>query len=348
MAKNIIAQAFDNVNPEIPVISSVLSCGETGYLVGMSNMDCNLNDYRVSGTLRGEMVRQIMARPNELALAVLSSVGSIGFVPGIGENSIPLNEFADFYGVSEKYLTNLMSRREFHDLYPGEVSSMYLSDILKAKVPISLCCNSQQKSASLQTFHIDGSHGRLRVSLPKSRKFNLYSPRLVLITALMMVYTDKSAVEGNIKKTLLALKRGPYRFVRKEGEKVSKNDDMVHISANGDITLSPEVLTSSVIAAVSEGLSEVMAKSVKQAMKEAVSDLMTEFCAAVQKKETAPECAATNKSGKFPDKLKKPDNWESVLQALNKGELTVKKAASLVGMSVSSFRNYAKGLKTFD
>lgn len=348
MAKKNIAQTFENVKQEIAITSGVLFCEGIDYLIGMSSVDCNMNDHRVSGVLRSEMVRQIMTGSNELALAVLSSVGSIGFVPGIGENCIPLNEFADFYGVSEKYLSELLTRRKFHGLYPKDVSRMYLSDILKDGAPIVSCCGNQKKSAALKTFHIAGSHGRLNVSLPQKRMFNLYSPRLVLTTALMMVYTDKSEVEGNIKKTLLALKRSPYRFIKKEDEKIER-DDGVRITATGDIVLSPEVLTHSLKNAVKDGMSEAVAMSVKLAVKEAVSEAMAEFRASSEKKKVpVTDYASAKKPGKFPSKLKKPDNWDSVLNAWRSGKLTVKQAAALAGMSVSSFRSYASGQKTFD
>lgn len=348
MVENNIAQTFENVKQEILTTSGVLFCHGTDYLIGMSGVDCNMNDHRVSGFLRGELVRQIMAGSNEQALAVLSAVGNIGFVPGIGENSIPLNEFADFYGVSEKYLSDLLTRRRFHVLYPKDVSRMYLSDILKADAPIVPCCGNQKKSDDLKTFHIIGSHGKLNVSLPQKRMFNLYSPRLVLTTALMMVYTDKSEVEGNIKRTLLALKRSPYRFIKKEDGK-KEMDDGVHITTTGDIVLSPEVLTHSLKTAVKDGLSEVVAMSVKLAVKEAVSEVMAEFCIpTAKKKEQVTGHTSAKKHGKFPSKLKKPNNWDNVINAWNSGKLTVKQAAGLAGMSVSSFRSYAGGHKTFD
>jgi len=359
MAKSNIAQASNDVKQEIPPISSVLSCGDTDYLIGLSAVDCDLNDYRVSGVLRGDMVRQIMTGPNDLALATLSSVGPIGFVPGIGDNSIPLNEIAAFYSVTEKYLRSMLSRTGFTEKqYPQDVRRLHLYDIRNAKAPIEPCCVSMQKDANnLITYRVAGAYCQMKVSLPKTNyAFNLYSPRFVLALGLMMVYTDKSPMEGNIKKTLLALKRGPYRFVRKEGKHMTGSDDRVQITANGDIKLSPEILARSLKAAIREGLSDelpqavsAMGSSAKSAVKEAVFEVMTEFYAsAAQEKRAAADGTAANKPRKCPNKLRRPDNWDGIVAAWRDGKLSAEQAADMAGMSLSSFRGYAAGKKTFD
>lgn len=229
-------------------------------------VDSSPNDYRISGVLRGVLFEQIMSGSNELALATLSSIDEIRFVPGIGPNSIPLNEFAAFYGVSEKYLNSLLVRRKLiRNAYPNDISRVYPSDIRSAKAPLEWDRPiGQSDSGDLFKYCVNGSCGQMTVSLPRRNAFSLYSLRLVLATTLFMVYTDKSDEDVNIKKTLIALKRSPYRFMErrveepvKEPEK-SKPSSGIPVTSDGSLVLSPEIFTSMIKTAVKEAVSEVM------------------------------------------------------------------------------------------
>lgn len=331
---NTVTQAFEDVKKDAPAGLSA------EYYTGYSQIDCNPTDHRVSGSMRGFIVDKILNGGNDEALALLSSVGQIEFVPGIGENSIPLNAFADFYGVSEKYLAGLLQRsRLIWKSCPNDITRMRLSDIIAAKAPLTPCCESQQKRADdLVTYHINGSHCQMKVSLPKGRLFSLYSPRIVLAAALMMVYTDKSDVDGNIKKTLLAIKRSPYRFIKKaeveqmNGLNQPKPDDGIPVTAGGELRLSPELFTHMIKTAVKEAVAEVLNEVRMPAAGQPVP--VPGAPKALQK----PSCA----------KLKKPDQWDAIVALWKSGSLSAAEAARMAGMCESSFRGYAGGRKSFD
>ena len=69
----------------------------------------------------------------------------------------------------------------------------------------------------------------------------MFSPRMVPAAALLMLYVDKSEREGTVKKTILAIKRGPYRFEevkernpmefsKNESEAVQQPTNGIHIT----------------------------------------------------------------------------------------------------------------------
>ncbi len=163
-------------------------------------------------------------------------------------------------------------------------------------------------------------------------------PRLVLAAALAMAYTDKSGLDSNIKKTLLALKRSPYRFEKKtEVEPMNESDqhkpsDGIPVTDHGDLLLSPELFTHMIKTAVKEAVSEVLSK--------------VQVVAAVPPV-PAPAVSVAPKR-RFSAKMKKPAEWEAILALWKSGDLSAADAAKMAGMSESSFRNYSSGKKTFD
>lgn len=225
--------------------------------------DSNLEYSRISGVLRGKLIEQILSGTNEQALAVLSSVGTIRFIPGIGASSIPLNEFAAFYGVAEGYLRNLLVRRGLiRKNYPDDINRWDTSGLLKAGAPISPCgCEKD----GLVKYHFNDSRS-LYVMVPYRHMFSTYSTRIVLAASLFMCYTDKSGQDGNIQRAILAIKRSPYRLVEKEPEVIEETPPTegvagIPITQSGEFVLSPELFAQVIKIAVKEAVSEVMAAS---------------------------------------------------------------------------------------
>lgn len=110
------------------------------YLNSGWKVDSHVDDYRISKNLGKLLIGRIMSGTNEQAFTVLNSVGAVRFVPGIGAIAIPMNEFADFYDVSEKYLHSVLQRRGFVPKnYPDDISRRNVRDIENEGAQI-VCC----------------------------------------------------------------------------------------------------------------------------------------------------------------------------------------------------------------
>lgn len=234
-----------------------------------SYCDSDPDDYHISGAFSEELVGQILSGTNGQAMTVLGAVGHIGFVPGIGDACIPLNEFAWFYGVTEEYLRSVLRRRRWiARLMPDDIRRASRLEVMAQKPPVCESCPLRYKNKDeYYTYAVDGVlNSKSTVSLPIRSRFCLYSPRLVLACALALMYKDSGFAEGvgNTRNTLLAIKRSPYRFIHKREAEQVKNQDSykpsegVPVTAGGDLQLSPELFTHMIKTAVKEAVSEVL------------------------------------------------------------------------------------------
>lgn len=243
--------------------SRKVSTAKTECFVGFASIDSDMRDHRMSGLLRSELIKRIMAGSNEQALSILCAVAPIGFVPGIGEVSIPMNEFADFYGVTEEYLRGVLTRgRLLRKNYPDDVARYTCDEVLAAGAQITPCCN-QYDAGEYIKYRLTAYGSRNWVSLPRQYKFSMLSPRLVLATALLMCYTEKNSEESTIKGVSLAIKRSPYRINKKEDAveqpvEPQKEFEGIPFSEDGRLMISPELFAQMIRSAVKEAVSETL------------------------------------------------------------------------------------------
>lgn len=267
------------------------SAEEMEEFLGAGKMDYDLSSFNMTGCMRMEMIRQILAGSNEQAVSVMSGVGTLRSIPGIGECSVPMKDFAEFYGVSEKYLQSLLVRSGFiQKNYPDDIIRLSRENIVDKKPPferyngqiLGEWADSRQE---MIRYHIKGTYKGQFIVLPERGKFNLYSPRMVLATSLLMLYTDKSGKDNNITRAIHAIKRSPYRFVKKveppppeekkeesvkpevlkpavaEAEfQTLQGVDGIRFSPGGEFVLPAEVFMRLIQATIKESISSVVAE----------------------------------------------------------------------------------------
>lgn len=230
-----------------------------GY-IEYAKADSDFNRCYISGEARAKVLKQIMTGSNEQALSVLKTVDNIGYVPGVGEACIPINEFAEFYNVTIPYLKGVLQRCGYNlKDYPHDIKMTTLKrTMIRAKENLVEVPFEEGDDEYYVKFKLRSQYVPYWVSLRQRGQFAMYTPRIVLATALLMLYTDKSACWGNIKKTILAIKRGPYRFENDPmadlpvpGEDDEPNSEVfkeqfmengVTISTNGDVTMRFELM----------------------------------------------------------------------------------------------------------
>lgn len=295
------------------------------YLEGFSKADYDMSRYDMSGQLRCKLEKAILSGTNEQAFTILSAVDAIDHIPGAGEKFVPLNGFASYYGVSEEYLKGVLNRRRFlQKKYPNDVKRIYASDI-SGNEGIPLSRDNYMKVPGrddLIRYRLSDAYGVPCVSLPKRNSFLIYSPKIVLATALHLLFTDKSGANNTAKKVALAVKRSDYRVVvpePEESEDKTAPENVLAMSENGGIALSKELLDYIVRIAVRYTLDELADTVVPTELHKPKALVM-----------------------------KKPDGWDGILAKWKYGKLTTHKAAEISGMSVNEFRDYATGKKTFD
>lgn len=323
MATNTIAQTFENVKtfPE--------KKARTQYLEGFSKDDYDPNNYDMSGQLRATLEDSILLGTNAQAFNLLAAVDAIDHIPGAGENFVPLNGFANFYGVSEEYLKSVLYRRKFiQKHYPLDIKRVYASGLTKDNgIPISPDVYLKVPGRDdLLRYRLSDAYGAPCVSLPRNKSFLIYSPRIVLATALFLLFTDKSGKNNTAKKVALAIKRSDYRVIPPEQEHTEEPiipRGTLPLLDNGKIELTMDLLdyiirkTSSV--AIGSLLQSINIPEEKQVAEQPVKN-----------------------------KVEKPEGWDDILAKWKYGKLTTHKAAKMAGMSVNTFRDYATGKKTFD
>lgn len=323
MATKNIAQTFDNVKA-FPKEKT-----RKQYLEGFSKSDYDPKHYDMSGQLRAALEDAILSGTNAQAFAILGAVDVIDHIPGSGENFVPLNGFANFYGVSEEYLKSVLYRRKFiQKHYPLDIRRVYASDLTKDE-GIPILPDDYLKVPGrddLLRYRLSDAYGAPCVSLPRNKSFLIYSPRIVLATALFLLFTDKSGKNNTAKKVALAVKRSDYRVAPQEQESTVSQlipRDTLPLLENGKIELTMDLLdyiirkTSSV--AIGSLLQSINVPEGKQAAAQPVKN-----------------------------KVEKPEGWDDILAKWKYGKLTTHKAAKMAGMSVNTFRDYATGKKTFD
>lgn len=315
MANSNIAQTFDSVK-SFPKKSRT----KKQYLEGFSKEDYDLNSYGMSGQLRGKLEMAILSGTNAQAFSILSAVDVIDHIPGAGENFVPLNGFASFYGVTEEYLKGVLTRRGFiKKNHPDDIIRISSEDI-SGHPDIPLVKDDFWKVPGrddLVRYRLSDAYGPPCVSLPRRYTFQIYSPRIVLATALSLLFTDKSGENNTVKRVALATKRSDYRVAveEKESESAPENvsipDDAIPLGKDGEIKLSRELLDY-----IMRTFAEIILELQKQAQ-------------AVEKRQ-------------------KPAGWDDIQAKWKHGKLTTHKAAKAAGMTASEFCDYMNGKKTFD
>lgn len=260
--------AINTITQTAPSCKSVSDKNQ--YLKGFSRNDYNPEIYNMSAQLRDELEKAIMAGTNKQAFDILCSVETIDHIPGAGNNFVPLNGFAKFYGISEQYLTGVLARRRFIlKLCPEDIKRMYRTAIFR-NADIPLKPDGYLDTAGredLIRYRLSDSYGPPCVSLPKRNSFAVYSPRMVLATALSLLQTDKSGENTTAKRVALAIKRSSYRIIKEKPsapEGCGGLDDSLPVAANGDVVLSRELLTyiiRSTTKEALEGFVETIARS---------------------------------------------------------------------------------------
>lgn len=313
MANNNIAQAFDCVK----AFPQKKPKKNTQYLEGFSKEDYDQTCYAMSGQLRSKLEDAILSGTNAQAFSILSAVDVIDHIPAAGENFVPLNGFANFYGVTEEYLKGVLIR---HGLikknHPNDIIRVSSEDISNHP-DIPLVKDDFWKVPGrddLVRYRLSDAYGPPCVSLPRRYTFLIYSPKIVLVTALSMLYTDKSGENNTAKKVALAVKRSEYRVITEDEAEGATRDtgipaDAIPVGKNGEISLDIELLNH-IIRTTTETILEYQAAAVK--------------------------------------KRRKPDGWDDIQTKWKHGKLTTHKAARAVGMTVAEFCDYANGNKTFD
>lgn len=325
MATSTIAQTFDSVK----TLSEKTEQKKQQYLEGFSQADYDPTRYDMSGQLRSKLEEIIMAGTNAQAFSILSAVDVIDHIPGAGENFVPLNGFANFYGVSEEYLKGVLNRHKFlQKNYPDDVKRVYAADIVKDDgIPLvrDAYCKVPGRD-DLSRYRLLDAYGAPCVSLPKKNSFFIYSPRVVLATALSLLYTDKSDENCTAKKVALAIKRSDYRVIPQEQEPSEEPHiprNTLPLLGNGRIELTMDLLD----------------YIIRKTSSEMISNLLQSFNVSGEKQTSAPSVI---------NKVEKPKDWDDILAKWKYGKLTTHKAAKMTGMSVTSFQDYASGKKTFD
>lgn len=314
MANNNIAQTFDSVK----AFSEKEPRKRTQYLEGFSKEDYDQTCYAMSGQLRSKLESTILAGTNAQAFSILSAVEVIDHIPAAGENFVPLNGFASFYGVAEEYLKGVLTRHGFiKKNYPDDIVRVSAEDI-SGRPDIPLVKDNFWKVPGrddLVRYRLSDAYGPPCVSLPRRYTFLIYSPRIVLAAALALLYTDKSGENNTAKRVALAIKRSNYRVIVADEQKNSSGNTIIPSGAipvgkNGEINLDIELLNH-IIRTTTKAILEYQATAAKK-------------------------------------RRKKPDGWDDIQAKWKHGKLTTHKAAKAAGMTVAEFCDYINGKKTFD
>ena len=137
-------------------------------------------------------------------------------------------------------------------------------------------------------------------------------------------------------------------------------DNILSIRANGDVVMNGDIFNR-LLERSSGGAREVLDTLPVVVQKVLVSTLGNMQLVAELKPKSdqnpqpeehqpavsAPDKAPKRKRGGGFQKLQKPENWDEVFRDWEDGKLSIPKAAKRTGMSVSSFRKYAKGKGAF-
>ena len=344
-----------------------------------TKVDADVQDFHMSPILRSALVEQILSRPNEEAVEVLSSVGELRRVPIKGNCCITRHEVARFYGVSEDYIASLMNRL-------GYTSAKKREDIRKTDrfhvlsgTPGVEECSVQTEMGYVQYRSKSSPPDKVEFVMPeRSSQFLLFSPRIVLALALGMTYTEKTQFPGPIKRTLLAIKASNYRVSKKNYPEIPglPAGFSIPVTPDGNLVLSPELFISLIHETVKETISAMGGVSeLEVAHNDDGDDQLFKRMSAhpdwnrinklyEQHKISGDEAAkllgfgVNNfrkcrkavglKSVQFaPNKCKRPDNWDDLVSRVRSGEMKCSAAAKAAGMCPATFRSYYNGHSTW-
>lgn len=326
MATHIVTQRTPDCKP---------SGKESSWFKSPFQCDHDLTIGKVSHMLRDLLVKEIMSGTNETAFNILNSIDVIGHIPGDGKNFIPVNAFAKFYGISEKFLTDMLCRRRLlQKNYPDDVVSTSLNEVIhNPGIPVQ-CCDHQcmpGRSDLTQCMFTDGSNLPC-VCLPSKKVFRAYSPRLVLTVSLYLLDSDKSGVCNAIQKAAMAIKRSDYRLLRNTRPAVSEER---HISAEAAPAVQPAPEN------VKDSLDSVI--QLLWSMRE----MLCGTPVAAQQAENTASAKSNEPANPVSSAVQRPDGWDDLVANWKFGKISTYKAAKQANMSSADFYNFARGKRTF-
>lgn len=338
----------------------------------------------VSADFRQAVIPSIMAGSNAHALDILRDRGIPGVIPGIGPVCIPHECAAEFYGVRPEYLRNLMAntdlsrskiRGDFRDMkvsdLPPEVAACINRDVPANSKFIDLVYSKEMQDSLAKVYGLF----KHDIVLPADG-FTVYSPRLVLAMALLFPKSRANSINA-VSAMVRRIKKSAYRCVPVGDwlNKVSNYPSMDFKLPEKDIPVVSQVrdfvpahnaapqFSIPVPASLDDGIPvlpnggivlspEVFAGMIKVAVKEAVSEVVSQLDIPVkeqpvQEKPSNENPKSTESRGGRGKRLRRPDNWNTVLSQYLTGEISQKKAARMTGMCVSSFQKYAHGVQVF-
>ena len=327
-----------------------------------SKVDADIQDFRMSPTLRSALVEQILSRSNEEAIEVLQAVNNVRRVPGIGDCCITRHEVARFYGVSEEYICGLVNRLGYSSARKKrDVKKVDRFHLLAAN-PDIVECDYQSELGYVQ-YRMKQSHAnRVDFVLPdRSSQFLLFSPRIMLAMSLGMAYTEKTRVPGPIKCTLMAIKASNYRISEAKQMEIPGivPGFSIPVTSDGNLVLSPDLFMSLIRATVKETCAEMQSIVHDDVVAEVSAEIFSEVCEehpaevpdAVHEepsdeiigKPNPIDTPVVSKHRFGRAKCKRPDNWDEIYADCKAGKISKAKAAKSAGMSVTSFTNYFTG-----
>lgn len=349
MAKDNIAQMFRNVKNE-------------------KSIHAKLSE--LSGELSEELLRRERSANADMILAPIifhatvreareltDLIGWDVFLPHTDYTT--LERIADFYGVEAAYIKNLFVRYGIvYTKMPDDVVRVSGECVAAAlgrydDVCVRVDMDSRQLHKQILVFK-KSSCGKAVATIPKKGISCFYSARVFLATASLMSFGQSVPKDSQASKVVEILRRSVFysgakevaarneadlkkelsNSTQKDGSdlgKVQSEPSGVKIAPDGELVVAPEVFV------------QIIKVSVREAVASSLPSILDEL-----RVDRAVYGRRPSDAKKFPSKLKKPGNWDDVLASWEDGRLTTKQAANATRMSESSFRNYARGRKTFD
>jgi len=300
----------------------------------------------------------ILEGTNERAMDILRACNCDAFVPGT--MFVPMSRFAEFYGVTEGYVKNILGRY-------GITNRKMTDDVKRRNVPAFL-----REEGISERFSCSYQYNNVRIlcdkELHKQYSFkhikaaNFYSARVVLAFASMMYYARVNREKGNAVSIYNTLMKSSYRdaaveeMKRREDMADEQEVEAVQIPNTQQPDSNSAILTQQGNLVLS---SEFFAALIKTAVREAVSECAKEFVPRSQcvmaEVQNAPKAedekavfrptAAGSTRGRR--KIVKPRNWDRVVKKQKDGLISQVEAAKLTDMSVPSYIKYSTGVKNF-
>jgi len=313
---------------------------------------------RERGRERDIISALVLEGTNERAMDILRACNCDAFVPGT--MFVPMSRFAEFYGVTESYITGILNRYGItHNKMPNDVKRCSVRHFLQEHgVADRFSCSYQYHSTVVlceKEFH-------KQYSFKQIKSANYYSARIVLAFASMMYFARVNREKGNAVSIFNTLMKSAYRDaaieeMRHREELCAEQEVEVMQSAdNQQPDSNSAILTQQGNLVLT---SEFFATLIKTAVREAVAECAKEFVPRSQcaMNEVQTEPKSDNENAVFRPvatgntrgyrKITKPKNWDRVVKKQKDGLISKVDAAKLTDMSVPSYIKYSTGAKSF-